>query len=235
MRKLRTTYDEVVMGWRCVHKLYRFKMYSVGDQVFPVAIYNCHDERLNYTEALGWWWVEEHILREDRELKKAMEEAFSASNGGVERIRMEKSGRVGIGNPNTIKFGPNVALVPDHGTLVLNQGTMTITHPDPLGTWEFFGIHVQSNRSPNPLQKLFSYLLLGAKWMPRYKQPWKEPETYLRLMLDMNVYRDGKQTPTPFSFSTGSTTPSMAPTPQPISYQDVWRSYTQSSTNSPRP
>jgi hypothetical protein len=120
--------------------------------------------RLTVWEGMSYGWVEEHVLRPEREVGDELEDLFG--NGGPEV-------HVGTGSAKTVT---TAALLDEWENASLTQAALAISAPNPVGRWEWEHVTIETSSSPNPIRRILISLLLGAKWTPN--SPKSATESY---------------------------------------------------------
>jgi hypothetical protein len=165
-----------------------------------MCVVNTHFEPMGFWEGLGCGWVEEHVLRVERDIAASLEDTFGSNepsahadsdsiifkSGGNNVASITGNGTWGLGTitPSTslnvdnitgTKFGPGKWL--DY-----TETRIAVTSNKPKGKWTWEHIIIESDHFPNPIRKTLISLLTGAKWIPYSSKHETKHYGYLRLM-----------------------------------------------------
>lgn len=195
--------DGIIGGWVDMYRVVRYS--SRGGHDGPTSLVNSHGKTLSIWEGLGCWWVEEHILKEERDIATSLENLFGSSEpsahadsdsislgtGGISRFSINANGSCGLGTttPSTsltlntsnssnlkIESALDKWLGPEGGA------RLAITSNKSRGKWVWENIIVELDHTPNPIRKTLISLLTGAKWTPYSSKHETKYYGYLRLM-----------------------------------------------------
>ena len=165
-----------------------------------MCVVNTHFEPMGFWEGLGCGWVEEHILRPERDIATALEDAFGSSepsahadsdsirfkSGGNNVASISSNGAYGLGTTT-----PYMSLNVDKITgskfglnewLDSTEAGIAVTSNKPKGKWVWERVIIESDYSPNPIRRALISLLTGAKWIPYSSKHETKHYGYLRLM-----------------------------------------------------
>ena len=119
-----------------------------------------------FWDVIGWWHTEVHYtiprIEEEKRIELAMNQSFTTGTG--QRMIL-----------STGSYGVNPGLIYDG--IALGLGV-----PGQVGYWDWNGIRLGANKSPNPLRQALVGFLLGAKWVDEEPKNRAKPgPEYLRL------------------------------------------------------
>ena len=162
-----------------------------------MCVVNTHFEPMGFWEGLGCGWVEEHMLREERDIAKSLEDLFGNSepsvhvdsdsitfkSGGISSFSVSANSSCGLG---TVTPSTSLTLGPVKSNfdqwLDTTETGIAITSNKPRGKWVWERVIIESDSSPNPIRRTLISLLTGAKWIPYSSKHETRHYGYLRLM-----------------------------------------------------
>lgn len=195
--------DGILGGWADAYRVARYLSHNGHNGL--ASLVNSHGKVLDFWEGLGCWWVEEHILREERDIATSLENLFGSSEpsahadsdsiifgtGGISRFSINANGSFGLGTttPSTSltintssSSGLQVESALDKWLGPEGGARLAITSNKSKGKWVWENIIVESDHTPNPIRKTLISLLTGAKWTPYSSKHETKYYGYLRLM-----------------------------------------------------
>ena len=192
-------FSGIVGGWADAYRVAKCSTHNNRS-----ALVNTHGKTLDFWEGLGCGWVEEHILKGERDIAKSLEDLFGNSepsvhvdsdsitfkSGGISSFSVSANSSCGLGTvtPSTqltlgtssLSCGPVKSNFDQW--LDTTEAGIAVTSNRPKGKWVWERIIIESDSSPNPIRRALISLLTGAKWIPYSSKHETKHYGYLRLM-----------------------------------------------------